>query len=478
MPNFQTLLSTPPTRLPTLTLSLVYGFLMLTIGASYFLNPILPLGLTFILCLFAFRYLITFEALFYIIVVMFLIVSPNVPLHEKHFRSPILLKGIFLAQDLILFAALFLFAVALSTQKVEFPKPKTLVEKMFLLFTISFACSLVVGLWQDNRTEYVWSEVRDFAYLMLFWLILAYASRFERVYVYFLVFVGGCAVFAIVSVIDAAVRYQFSRYNSGVSFLLLAGFLFSLAALVVQGFRKHKTFFIGLLAAFLFAILISYTRGLYLGVVVGLLVVMLCAGMVQMMRLAVILAAGAWIVAILLFLFNLTPDFLVKQTVSREMEVAGGIDVSSTERILEAIAVLEAFPKHPVFGAGIGGTIWVYRFTDLVGKAGMTDWWFIHNNYFQTLHKQGLFGLMTLLALWLGAIWKAYTLYKKVTDLKKKTLLLTTLGTLVGFMTISMTSAVMTYSNTNFLNAILFAIVVIIEREQNHRDPLERENER
>ncbi len=478
MPNFQTLPSTPLTRLPTLKLSLVYGFLMLVIIASYFLNPILPLGLTFILCLFAFRYLIPFEILFYIIIVMFLIVSPNVPLHERHFRSPILLKGIFLAQDLILFSALFLFAMALLTQKVEFPKPKTLVEKMFLLFTISFVCSLAVGLWQDNRTEYVWSEVRDFAYLMLFWLILAYASRFERVYVYFLVFVGSCAVFAIVSIIDAAVRYQFSRYNSGVSFLLLAGFFFSLAALVVQMFKERKGFFIGLLVVFLLAILVSFTRGLYLGVVVGLLAVIVCAGTAQMIRLAIVLVVGVSAIAALLFLFNVTPDFLVSQTVNRGTEVAGGIDVSSAERILEVVAVLSAFPQHPIFGAGIGGTILVYRFTDLVGKAGMTDWWFIHNNYFQTLHKQGLFGLMTLLALWLGATWKAYTLYKKVTDLKKKTLLLTTLGTLVGFMTISMTSAVMTYSNTNFLNALLFAIVVIIEREQNHRDPSERENER
>lgn len=478
MPNFQTLASTPLTPLPTLKLSLAYGIFLLIIAASYFLNPLLPLGLTFILCLFAFRHLIPFEVLFYIIVVMFLIVSPNVPPHEKHFRSPILLKSIFLAQDIILFSALFLFAVTLLTQKIEFSKTKTFVEKAFLLFTISFICSLAVGLWQNNRTEYVWSEVRDFAYLMLFWLILAYASRFERAYVYFLVFIGCCAVFAIVSIIDAALRYQFSRYNSGISFLLLPGFFFSLATLVVQAFRKHKTFLIVLLTVFLFAILISFTRGLYFGVITGLLAVIVCAGAVQMIRLAVILVAGAGVVATLLFLFNLTPDFLVDQTVNRGMEVAGGIDVSSTERILEAIAVLEAFPKHPVFGAGIGGTIWVYRFTDFVGKAGMTDWWFIHNNYFQTLHKQGLFGLITLLALWLGAIWKSYRLYKRVTDLKKKTLLLTTLGTLVGFMAVSMTSAVMTYSNTNFLNALLFVIVVIIEREQNHRDQSERENER
>jgi hypothetical protein len=224
MPDFQ-LRSFTPTQLPTLKLSIAYGILVLIIGGTYFFQPLLPLGVAFVVCLFAFRHWITFEMLFYIIIVMFLIVSPNVPPHEKHFRSPILLKG-FLAQDIVLFAGLFLFAVGLVAQKIEFPKPKTFIEKAFLLFSISFVCSLAVGLWQGNRTEYVLSETRDFAYLMLFWLILVYASRFERVYVYFLVFIGSCAVFAVVSVIDAAVRYQFSRYNSGISFLLLAGFFF------------------------------------------------------------------------------------------------------------------------------------------------------------------------------------------------------------------------------------------------------------
>ncbi|MFN3345390.1 MAG: hypothetical protein ACK412_07045, partial [Chloroherpetonaceae bacterium] len=80
--------------------------------------------------------------------------------------------------------------------------------------------------------------------------------------------------------------------------------------------------------------------------------------------------------------------------------------------------------------------------------------------------------------LWISATWKSYTLYKVVSETKKKALLLMTLGTLVGFMTISMTSAVMTYSNTNFLNALLFAIVVIIEQEQKHIENLRHNNER
>lgn len=471
MSNSEMLPSSSLTRVPTSRLFLFYMALALIIGGSYFIQPLLPLGATFVLCVFAFRHWITFEALFYVIMVMFLIVSPNIPPHEKHFRSPILLKGI-LAQDVVLFAAFFLFAVGLLTEKIEFPKPKTFLEKAFLLFTISFVCSLVVGLSQGNRMEYVLSETRDFAYLMLFWLILASASRFERIYAHVVVFVGCCAVFAIVSIIDAAVRYQFSRYNSGISFLLLAGFFFTLAKVIVPTFKKHKALFIGLLVIFLFAILVSFTRGLYLGVVVGLFTAMICMGVAQTMRLVVISLFVLGVVIAVLFAFNLTLDFLVYQTTNRGTEVGGGIDVSSTERILEVIAVLNAFPQHPIFGDGIGGTIRVYRFTDLVGKVGMTDWWFIHNNYFQTLHKQGLVGLITLLILWLGAIWKAYRLYKVVIDPNRKVLLLTTLATLVGFMTVSMTSPVMTYSNTNFLNALLFAVVVIIEREHSHIDKL------
>lgn len=465
MPNVETASNFPLSKFPTQKLSLIYSSLLLVIAASYFLHPILPIGIASILFILAFRHWIGFNMLFYAIIVMFLLISPNVPPHEKHFRSPILLKE-FLAQDILLFVAIFIFAISIATQKLTFPKPKTFTEKAFLLFVISFLCSLVVGIWQGNRTEYMVSEARDFAYLLLFWLILVYASQFERLYIYVLFFVGICALFAAISVIDAAVRYNFSRYNSGISFLLLGGFFFCLSALIVKTFEKHRTLLIGLLITFLIAIVVSFTRGLYLGLVVGLLVVMIRTGAAQTVRLVLFSALILSGVAGILFLFNLTPDFLIEQTVNRGTEVAGGIDVSSAERVLEVVAVLNDFPNHPFFGDGIGGTIRVYRFTDLVGKSGMTDWWFIHNNYFQTLHKQGLVGIIALLLLWLSAIWKSYTLYKVVSEPKKKALLLMTLGTLVGFMTISMTSAVMTYSNTNFLNALLFATVVIIEREQ------------
>lgn len=464
MPNFETLPSSIP-RIPALKFALIYAGALVIIGASYFLHPLFPLALAFVFALFVFRHWIPFSVLFYGIIVFFLLISPNIPPHEKHFRSPILLKS-FLVQDVLLFAALFLFVVRCIAQSNFFPKPKTLIEKAFISFTISFLFSLIIGILQGNRTEYVLSEVRDFAYLLLFWLILAYASRFERVYEFVLVFVGCCAVFAAISIVDAAVRYNFSRYNSGISFLLMGGFFFFLAALVVEGLKKSKTLFIGLLIVFLLAILVSFTRGLYLGVAVGLLVFMLRTGATQMIRLATLSVVVFGGIVVLLLLFNLTPEFLIDQTVNRGIEVGGGIDVSSAERILEIVAVMNAFPNHPIFGEGIGGTIRVYRFTDLVGRAGMTDWWFIHNNYFQTLHKQGLFGIIALLGLWMSAIWKSYRLYKSTVNPKKRVLLLTTLSTLIGFMATSITSPVMTYSNTNFLNALLFATVVIIDREQ------------
>ncbi len=467
MSNFQVSPSAAQIKLPLLQLSIICAGLILGIGGSYFLHPLLPLGLMSVVCLFIFRQWIRFEWLLYAMMVMFLLISPNVPPHEKHFRSPILLNFL-LAQDLLLLAALFLFMVALTTERVQFPKPNTLVEKAFVLLVISFFCSLIVGVWKGNRTDYVWSEARDFAYLLLFWLIVAYSGRFENVYKYFLVFIGCCGAFAIFSIVDAAVRYKFSRYNSGISFLLLPGFIFSISALVIQAFKKPKALLAGLLVTVALAILVSFTRGLYLGVVAGLLAVMLCAGTKQTLRLMFLLAIASSVIIAVLFLLNLTPDFLVRQTVNRGMEVAGEIDISTAERVLEVVAVLNAFPNHPIFGDGIGGTIRVYRFTDLVGKAGMTDWWFIHNNYFQTLHKQGLFGLLMLLFLWISTVWKSYTLYKAEAEPKKKVMLLTALGTFVGYMVISITSPVMTYSNTNFLNALLFAVVAIIAKEQSH----------
>jgi hypothetical protein len=66
--------------------------------------------------------------------------------------------------------------------------------------------------------------------------------------------------------------------------------------------------------------------------------------------------------------------------------------VSSTERILEVLAVLDELPNHWLFGKGAGATIAVYRFGDANIKEGIVDWWFIHNNYAQVLHKSGVIG--------------------------------------------------------------------------------------
>ncbi|MCS6990019.1 MAG: O-antigen ligase family protein [Chloroherpetonaceae bacterium] len=458
-------------KLPVGKLSVVYAALALLVGATYALHPLLPLGLGLTIGVFAFRRFVAFSALFFAIVAFFFLVSPNVPPHEKHFRSPILFNG-FLAQDALLFVALFLFAINVASENVAFPKPKTLVEKAFLLFAISFGCSLVVGVARGNRMEFFLTETRDFCYLLLFWLIIAYAARFERACEWFLVFVGFCAAFAVISVIDCAIRYKFARYNSGISFLLLGGFFFALSAFLVREFEKNRALFAGLLIAFGFAILIAYTRGLFLGLLVGLIVVMMRIGGRQAIRLTIVFALIAAVVLGTALLFGLTIDFMVEQTTKRGMEVSGGIDVSSAERVLEVVAVLNEMPNHPIFGAGVGATIRVYRFTELVGRVGMTDWWFIHNNYAQTLHKQGLFGLVALLFLWLSACWKSFSLFARASEPKKKVLLLTSLGTLAGMMTISMTNSVMTYSNTNFLNALLFAIVALIEREERERQTL------
>jgi hypothetical protein len=76
------------------------------------------------------------------------------------------------------------------------------------------------------------------------------------------------------------------------------------------------------------------------------------------------------------------------------------------------LAVLDELPNHWLFGKGAGATIAVYRFGDANVKEGIVDWWFIHNNYAQVLHKSGVIGLLCLLALWLGALSVAFRLFQ------------------------------------------------------------------
>ncbi|MDW8466408.1 MAG: O-antigen ligase family protein [Chloroherpetonaceae bacterium] len=278
-------------------------------------------------------------------------------------------------------------------------------------------------------------------------------------------FVVVATLFAAISFLDDAVRRDFSRYNSGISFLLVPAALIVIAALFTEGMRTARSALILVLLILLAGILITFTRGLYLGFLLGCVAIAVAMGLRRSMKAMLWLGAMGLLALGLMLALGLSLGKIIVLTTSRGEAVVGDLDVSSVERILEILAVLDEFPRHPLFGVGAGGTLTVYRFGDANVDEGMVDWWFIHNNYAHVLHKGGLIGLFALLVLWLGALVQAYRLYRLAISPQAKTILLALIGSLVGFMTIGLVTPVMTYINTNFFNALMFASLAYLERQ-------------
>jgi len=71
---------------------------------------------------------------------------------------------------------------------------------------------------------------------------------------------------------------------------------------------------------------------------------------------------------------------------------------------------------------------------------------------------------LCLLALWLSALTIAFRLFQRATSPVARQVLLSAVGVLTAYMVTSLTSPVMTYLNTNFVSALLFASIVFFNR--------------
>jgi O-antigen ligase len=291
------------------------------------------------------------------------------------------------------------------------------------------------------------------------------------VYYLFKVFILFCTIFAIGSIIHDAFFLNFRRYNSGISFLLLGGTFFCSSILLVEGYFENISLRLLNIVTLLFGILITFTRGIYLSFIVGFFSIFLISGGKSALKFLASMIVLLTIVGFVIYSLDLT-DLLLLNTFNRGDAVAGALDISSVERLLEAIGVFNELPYHPFFGAGIGGTVYVFRFEapNIIDKAGYVNWWFIHNSYLQVLHKNGIIGFIAFVGIWIVSLWRSYYLCRFSKTPKEKILLLTLVSTIICFMVSSLTGPILTYINTNFFNSLIFATLVVIER--NHKSQL------
>ncbi len=170
---------------------------------------------------------------------------------------------------------------------------------------------------------------------------------------------------------------------------------------------------VGALAAMLAALLMSWSRGAWLGVGAAMVVTIV----VQSRRAFLVSLIAAFILTFLILLssINVIPQ-VIAERFSGIGDYFGVFDVRGVrvddanyaivERMAHWQAAAEMFVEHPILGVGIGNYEVIYpayalpRWSDPLGHA--------HNYYLNVAAETGLVGLTAYLALWGAALWQAW----------------------------------------------------------------------
>jgi len=211
----------------------------------------------------------------------------------------------------------------------------------------------------------------------------------------------------------------------------------------VFGFNRITQVYFGLLGLLFFAgVLFSYTRAAWLSLVVA--AVFLVIFMLKI-RFSSLLIFAAIIVTILIsFQYNIYSSLRKNKTVSTtdfasHVASAANIstDASNTERINRWQSAFRMYKERPIFGFGPGTYMFKYAPYQLynemtiistnTGSLGNA-----HSEYIGPLAESGFIGLISVILLFGGAIWKGMQIIYRTHDERVKQI---TIGVTLGLIT-------------------------------------------
>jgi O-antigen ligase len=170
-------------------------------------------------------------------------------------------------------------------------------------------------------------------------------------------------------------------------------FAFFLGLFLLEENRKRKLLLLATVAAGMYPVLFSYSRGAYAAV----LAVLVVFGLVKHRRMLVA-------VVLILFLWQVVLPSSVVDRIGMTKSEEGVLEASAVVRLDLWGSALSMFERNPLFGSGFKG--FTLAFQD-------QKWSDTHNFYLKVLAEQGIIGILFLLIILFAAFRSGWRLFRQ-----------------------------------------------------------------
>ena len=192
--------------------------------------------------------------------------------------------------------------------------------------------------------------------------------------------------------------------------LFLTGVVVGLALFLYAKEWRARVLLLSLVAFFAVTLMLTFSRGYWVGLLIGMFVLAFIFKGKDRFRLVVVvpllsLAAIGFFSTVFGFLGS-----SILQSIPERLVSTGYVtrDVSFLSRLSEAEVVVNTIISNPIVGQGLGT---FFRFHDPIQKS-MYETWYVHNGYLFLWMKTGLMGLAAFLLAYLAIIKTGWRIYK------------------------------------------------------------------
>lgn len=295
--------------------------------------------------------------------------------------------------------------------------------------------------------------VKWFRELMIFYAYLLYfpvrqAIRHYRV----LPWIGfGFLVLSLTIAVNNFLKYKTAASSAVYLWELLSGrqtaneplfvtsILIGMALFLFVRSTSARAIILALVSFFALALALTFSRGYWIGLFVGIAVLFMLFKGKERWRLSVTLLMLAGVAAIvLLVVFQSTGLAILGSMADRltAKSLSPALDLSLQSRLSETSIVVESILTNPILGSGLGV---LFKFPDPISKTTF-ETWYVHNGYLFLWFKVGLAGLMCFLLAYGAMLRDAYKLFREQPETFESHLLAGVIAVLVAMSVISLTS--------------------------------------